>query len=139
MKKLVINFATIFLFLLIFLSNNFIFAEKIICEVEEDHYGIYVALALYDNNDKMLCDIWLKKLDPDNINDNQKKALNLINGIEFDEDDARYDQLLDLTTRSNNLDYDRLHPNEFYEQRIQFNKKIFRILGQKVYEKGYRL
>ncbi len=137
MKKYVINFIAIIS--IIFTSNNFASAQKIVCEVVENSWIIRVFLNLYnDDNMKIEC-IWVKELDPDKINDNQFEALNLINGIEVSDQDKWYNQLIEYINQLNNLDHSSLSHAERDQQIIRLNTEIFTVLGRKFCENRYGL
>ena len=155
MKKYIINFITIIL--LIFTSSNFVFAEKIVCEVVENTFiSVYdkdgnflrpawvemgVCLNLCDNDGNFLRTIWVKTFVTERIraNDNLQKYLNLLsaNRIEIDEQDKWYNPLIEYIAQFNNLIFSRLHPDELEQQKTQLNVEIFKILGWKLHELGY--
>lgn len=155
MKKLIINFITIIL--LIFISNNFVFAEKIVCEVVEN-----ALISVYDKDGNFLrpswvemgvclnlCDdygdfsrtIWVKTFVAERIraNDNLQKYLNLLtaNRIEIDEQDKWYNPLIEYIGQANNLISSQSHTSELEQQKTQLNMEIFKILGWKLHELGY--
>ena len=135
MKKLVMNFITIIL--LIFTSTNFIFAEKFLCKVEKGYYGIYVHLILYNDVNEELSEE-LIILNPNKLNDNQKYVLDLMEGIEINDQERWYEQIMNLKDQLENVKQGPLQP--YYAQQVRsLHSEIFKILGCKLYELGYGL
>ena len=135
MKKLVVNFIT--MVLLILTSTKFVFAEKIVCKVEEGYYGIYVSLILCNDDNEELSDVEVINLNPDKLNDNQRRVLTLINGIEINDREEWYEQIMSLNDQLDNVKRDPLQPS--YTQQIIFlHSEIFRILGI-IIDKKYTL
>ena len=96
MKKFIIKFVTIIL--LISVSNNYTFSEKIVCKVREGYYGIVeVYLNLYD--DKDLGYIWQNEFAPRDLTKVQLDFLNQINGLQIDEKDPRFKKIKKLTDK----------------------------------------
>lgn len=137
MKKFIITFFVIVLF--IFILNNFVFSEKIVCEVDKGNFEAHVSLVLYNGSDETIKDLWIRTLSLDELNDKQKTALSLINGIEIHPQDKWYDQIIKLIDQSNNTSYDPLNPAEYDEQITNLNIEIFKILGWIIYEEGFRI
>ncbi len=134
MKKHVINFITIILLILI--SSNLVFAEKIVCKLEEYYDEIIVFLVLYNNDGLKLDDIVVIKLISDKLNDNQLRVLNLMNGIEIYDQEQWYESLIELTSQLKNLLNRPLLSSD--AQQIKFlYSDIFKILGWKTCELGY--
>ena len=139
MKKHIINFIIIIFF--IFISNNFVSAEKIVCEVVENTFiSVYdkdgnflrpawveigVCLNLCDNDDNFLRTIWIKTFVAERIrtNDNLLEALNLIveNRIEIDEQDKWYKLIIEYINQSNNLINGQFQQAELEQQKTQLN------------------
>lgn len=140
MKKHVINFITIILLILI--SSNLVFAEKIVCKLEEDCDEIIVFLVLYNNDGLKLDDIVVIKLISDELNDNQLRVLNLMNGIEICDQDKWYEPLIELTSQLKNLlnQLNRLNRpllSSDAQQIKSLYSDIFKILGWKTCELRY--
>ena len=83
--------------------------------------------------------IWFKDLDPDLVNDNQFKILDLINGIEISDQDKWYNPLMEYINQFNNLVHSKLQLTELEQQKTKLNFEIFTILGWKLHEAGYAL
>lgn len=137
MKKFAIYFITIALFF--FTSINFTCAEKIVCKVFKGIENIRVILFSYDDSNTKLGHIWFKDLDPDLVNDNQFKILDLINGIEISDQDKWYNPLMEYINQFNNLVHSKLQLTELEQQKTKLNFEIFTILGWKLHEAGYAL
>ncbi len=131
MKKHVINFITIILLILI--SSNLVFAEKIVCKLEEYCDKIIVFLVLYNNGGLKLDDIVVIELISDKLNDNQLRVLNLMNGIEICDREHWYELLIELTSQLKNL-LNRPLLSSDAQQIKDLYSDIFKILGWKTCE-----
>ena len=70
--------------------------------------NIRVILFSYDDSNTKLGHIWFMDLDPDLVNDNQFKILDLINGIEISDQDKWYNPLMEYINQFNNLVHSKL-------------------------------
>lgn len=126
--------------MIIFVSSNFTFAEKIVCKVIKNREIIRVFLYSYDDSNTNLGHVWFKDLDPDLVNDNQVEILDLINGIKISDQDKWYNPLMEHINQFNNLvRSSQLQMIDLEQQKTQLNVDIFTILGRKLHEAGHYL
>lgn len=133
MKKLVMNFITIIL--LIFTSSNFMFAEKIVCKLEKIFENICIIdLALCNNDGRTLNGIDTIVLNLDELNDNQKHVLDLMEGIEINDKEIWYEQIMNLKDQLKNVKQSQLQTDYVQQAVFYLRSEIFKILGCKLYE-----
>ena len=101
---------------------------KITCEFREDKYGVgEIFLFKYDGNGQKMGYIWVYSFASRDISKNGRQFLNQINGKIINEEDPRYNQILNLTNTLHELDYNPLM--SFAPPQItELNSTIFEIL-----------
>lgn len=129
MKKLIINSATTALLFFTFFNFNInvASAQKIVCEIKEDQYGGEIFLFKYDENNHNEGYIWVYTFANRNVSPDDRQFLEQINGQTINQEDLRYNQILELTNTLHELDYNPLM--SFTPTRIiELNTEIFGIL-----------
>lgn len=136
MKKYATNLITIIL--LIFTSSNFMFAEKIVCKLEKNFTNVCIVDLVLCNNDGIILngiDTIVLKLDE--LNDNQKYVLDLMDGIEINDQERWYKQIMNLKDQLENVKQNQLQPDYVQQAVLYLRSEIFKILGCKLYELGH--
>ncbi len=136
MKKYAISFIT--MILIIFTSSNFMFAEKIVCKLEKNFENICIIdLVLCNNDGRTLNGIDTIVLNLDKLDNKQKYVLDLMDGIEINDQERWYEQIMNLKDQLKNIKQSHLQPDYVQQAVLYLRSEIFKILGCKLYELGY--
>lgn len=128
MKKVIVNFISIFIIFLEIFNTNLVFAQKIVCEVEDKYGTTRLFLMQYNDDDEKEGWVWSYVFwFNGEISDEEKRFLEQINGETVNDNDSRYDKILKLSKELHDLGY---HPAMGYipPNIASMNMNMFEIL-----------